>query len=120
MADKKINELDALLDAEVAEDTRLFAIADGTTGLAKKGTVAQAKLVFSPKKVKYVSDNSEGSTLTIPELSGKTILLIARESGIIYEVESAPTSSEFTFDGTDIVLGVEVSGYDERFLILYI
>lgn len=116
MADKKINELDACTDAEATDDSRLYANADASTGVAKKSTFLQQRV----KRLKYVSDNTEGDTLTIPELSGRIVLLIARESGIIFEVNSAPTSSEFTFDGTDIVLGVDVSGVDERFLILYI
>lgn len=116
MANKKINELDACSDSEATDDTRLYANADSATGLAKKATFLQQRV----KRLKYVSDNTEVATLTIPELSGRIVLLIARESGIIFEVDSAPTSSEFTFDGTDIVLGVDVSGMNERFLILYI
>jgi len=120
MASKKINQLDALSDNEVNTNTNLFAIADPTTGLAKKGTVAQARLAFTPKTVKYTATGSENVTLTIGALSGKTILMVMRESGPIYEVVSAPNSSEFTFNGTDVTLGVAVGGAGERFLFLYI
>lgn len=120
MANKKINELVAASNTESADDTRLFPSADATTGVAKKQTIAQSKDVFRVKKLKYVSDNTEASTLTISTLANRIIILIARESGIIFEVASAPTSSEFTWDNTSIVLGVSVSGSNERFLILYI
>jgi hypothetical protein len=59
------------------------------------------------------------STLTIPEIKGKKILMIIRESSVIFPVSNLPGSTEYTFDGTDIGLGVQVNGTGERFLILY-
>lgn len=66
----------------------------------------------------YVSDGSEGSTLTIPALKGKRIMMITRESGIIYKVSNNPDSTEYTWNDTDIGLGIPVIA-NQRFLILY-
>lgn len=73
------------------------------------------KLVYD---VKYVATGSEGSTLAIPEIIGKKILLITREFTPIYKVNSAPVQTEYIWDNTNITLGMStVAG--ERFLILY-
>jgi hypothetical protein len=45
--------------------------------------------------------------------------MIGREMGLIYEVGSSPLSNQFTWDDADIVLGAEVSGAGEQFIILY-
>lgn len=119
MANKKINQLDAFTDEQANDDTALLPFADTSSGIAYKVTVAQAKQVFGVQKYKYIAVGDEVATLTITDLSGKNILVIIRETGIIFEVASAPTTSEFTWDGTDIVLGAEVSGAGERFLILF-
>jgi hypothetical protein len=119
MPDKLITALGALTLTEANEDTRLLPWGHGTTGQLAKVTVAQAKELFKPVALKYVTDGAEGSTLSIGALSGKEILIILRESGPIFEVPSSPISSEFTWDGTDIVLGAAVGGVGERFLILY-
>lgn len=116
---KKINQLDAATDAEAKNDSWLLAQADPVDGIAKKITVAQAKEVYGVKSLKYTATGSEGSTLTIAALAGKQILAILRESGPLFEVGSAPISSEFTWDDVDIVLGAPVGGAGERFLILY-
>lgn len=116
---KKINQLDALTDAQAKNDSWVIAQAEPIGGVAKKMTVAQAKEVYATKKLKYVATGAEGSTLTIPTIAGYDILLIMRESGPIFQVGSAPDSSEFTWDDTDIVLGAAVGGAGERFLILY-
>jgi hypothetical protein len=115
---KKINQLDAATDAEAKNDSFLDAIADPINGIAKKRTTAQSKEVFSTKKLKYVATGAEGSSIVIPALSGYEILMIMRESGPIYEVGSAPDSSEFTWDDTTIGLGTDTNP-NERFLILY-
>lgn len=119
MPDKKINELPTLTDIEINDSAKLFALGNGTSGQLFKITVAQAKTLFQLQKNKYTATGSEGSTLTIAALANKNILAILRESGPIYEVASSPNSSEFTWDGTDIVLGAAVGGAGERFLILY-
>jgi hypothetical protein len=66
----------------------------------------------------YVATGSEGTTLSIPELIGKKILLITRGSAIIHKVSSGPSSSEFTWNDTVIGLGA-ATNLNERFLILY-
>lgn len=67
---------------------------------------------------KYVAAGSEGTTLSIPEIVGKKILLITRESAQLYKVSSNPISSEFTWNDTVIGLGAAAT-IGERFLILY-
>jgi hypothetical protein len=115
---KKINQLDAGTDADAKNDSYLLAQADPINGLSKKITVAQAKEVFATKSELYTATGSEGTTITIPALAGRQILLIMRESGPIYEVGSSPDSSSFTWDDADIVLGAATNP-GERFLILH-
>lgn len=69
--------------------------------------------------IKYVATGSEGTTLTIPEIVGKKVLFITRESSPIYKVSSAPTGSEYIWNDTVITLGAAVANPGERFLILY-
>lgn len=116
---KKINELTARTDADASNDNWLYPLCDPATGVSGKITVAQAKIVFATQKVKYVATGAEGTTITITALAGKEILSIAREGGTIYEVDSSPDTTEFTWDDTDIVLGLAVTGAGERFLIQY-
>lgn len=116
---KKTNQLDPTSDAEAKNDSYLLPLADPINGLSKKMTVAQAKEAFGVKNKLYTATGSEGNTLTIPEIQGKQILTILRESGPIFEVGSSPLSNQFTWDDTDIVLGAEVGGSGENFLILY-
>ena len=115
---KKINQLDPASDANSKNDSYLFALADPVNGISEKMTVAQAKEAFGVKREIYTGLGTEGATITIPALSGKQILLIAREIGTIYEVGSDPASNEFTWDDTDIVLGTEINA-GERIIILY-
>lgn len=116
---KKINQLDPATNDDAKNDSFLLAIADPVNGTAIYMTVAQAKEVFGTKEKLYVATGSEGNTLTIPEIQGYKILAILRESGAIFEVGSSPASNQFTWDDTDIVLGAEVGGAGEQFLILY-
>lgn len=67
----------------------------------------------------YLANGSEGSTLTIPAIKGKKILLIIRENNPLYKVSNSPESTEYTWDLTDIGLGTPVNPAGERFLILY-
>lgn len=69
--------------------------------------------------IKYIATGSEGTTLSIPEIIGKRILLITRESSPIYKVSNAPNGSEYTWNDTVITLGATVANPGERFLILY-
>jgi hypothetical protein len=119
MANKKINQLDTLTDEQVNDDDKLIPLAWDSTGVAHKVSIAQLKELFRVKRHIYTASGSEGDTLTISALEDKNILAILRESAPIYEVESSPISSEYTWDGTDIVLGAVVGGAGERFLILY-
>lgn len=68
--------------------------------------------------IKYIATGSEGSTLTIPEIVGKKVLFVTRESSPIYKVSSGPAASEYTWNDTIIGLGVATNPGD-RFLILY-
>lgn len=115
---RKFNLLDPGTDANAKNDSYLFAQADPINGISKKITVAQAKEVFATKKLKYIATGSEGTTLTIPALTGYEILLITRGMGAIYEVGATPDSDEFTWDDTSIVLGT-VTNPGEKFNILY-
>lgn len=118
MANKKINQLTALTDDQVKEDARVLAIADGTTGVAGKGTMAQVKLAIRTFKHLYVADGTEGDTLEIPEIAGMELLAVFREGSFMYEVESSPDEVEYIWDGTFMTLGTD-AGEDERFLVLY-
>lgn len=66
----------------------------------------------------YVATGAEGTTLSIPEIVGKKILLITRGSAIIYKVSSGPSSSEYVWNDVIITLGT-ATNLNERFLILY-
>lgn len=116
---KKTNQLDAATNEEAKNDSYLLPLADPINGLSKKMSVEQAKEAFGVKSKLYIATGSETDTLTIPEIEGKQILTILRESGPIFEVGAAPASNQFTWDDTDIVLGADVSGAGEHFLILY-
>lgn len=118
MANKKINQLDALTDSQVNEDARVLAAADGTTGVAGKATMGQMKTVLRTHKHLYVADGTEGDTLTIATIAGMEILAIFREGSFMYEVESDPDEVEYIWDDTTLTLGTD-TGLNERFLILY-
>lgn len=68
--------------------------------------------------IKYTATGSEGATLSIPEIVGKKVLFVTRESSPIYKVSSAPISSEYTWNDTIMGLGA-VTNPGDRFLILY-
>lgn len=68
--------------------------------------------------IEYVATGSEGTTLSIPQIVGKKVVLITRGNSIIYKVSNAPISSEYTWDNTIITLGAATNA-GERFLILY-
>jgi len=70
----------------------------------------------------YISNGGEGNVLNIPEIVGKKLLLLTRESMVQYEVSNNPNTTEFIFDGNTITLGLEVNTEavpGERFLLLY-
>lgn len=68
--------------------------------------------------IKYIATGAEGTVLSVPEIVGKKILFITRESALIYKVSSSPISSEFVWNDTIITLGAATTP-GERFLILY-
>jgi hypothetical protein len=72
--------------------------------------------------VEYIANGTEGNTIDtsvkIPEITGKKILLITRESAPIYKVSSNPDPAEFVWNNTILTLGT-VTAPNERFLILY-
>src|SRR5574341_2027313 len=114
---KKINQLTAATDAQSKNDSYLFALADSINGVALKMTVAQAKEAFGTKSITYTATGTEGTSLTIPTIAGKDILLIGRGIGFIYEIGSSPASDEFTWNDTVIGLGAATNP-NEKFLIL--
>lgn len=68
--------------------------------------------------LKYVATGSEGTTLSVPEIVGKKVLFVTRESSPIYKVSSGPIATEYTWNDTIIGLGAATNPGD-RFLILY-
>lgn len=66
----------------------------------------------------YVATGTEGTTITIDVLKGKKILLITRDSAILYLVSNLPDTTQFTFDGTDIEVSTNLIA-GNKFLILY-
>ena len=69
--------------------------------------------------LQYQATAAEGSSLTIPALAGKKIILITRENNIIYRASNLPGTTEYAFDGATIILGTPVAENGERFLILW-
>ena len=68
--------------------------------------------------VKYIATGTEGTTLTVPELAAKKILLVTRGNTVIYKTSSSPASNEFTWDDVNIGLGT-ATNLNDPFLILY-
>lgn len=66
----------------------------------------------------YVATGAEGTTLSIPEIVGKKVVLITRGSVVIYKVSNSPSSSEYVWNDVVVSLGA-VTTPGERFLILY-
>lgn len=115
---KQINALTALTDAQVNDNTKLVLLGNPVNGQLFRGTMAQMKTAFGTKKTKFVAVGTEGATLTISELAGMNILLIAREGAVMDEVTATPDTVEYIWDGTIITLGLAVNP-GERFVILY-
>lgn len=85
------------------------------TDLTYETTDNDMKLVYDTE---YVADGTEGTTLTLPELLSKKILLIVRANNPIHKASNAPAATEYTWDDTTIGLGTATT-LNERFLILY-
>lgn len=73
------------------------------------------KLVYD---VEYIADGTEGSTITVPAIVGKKVLLLIRENAPQYKVSANPTSTEYTWNFETIGLGTPAEP-NERFLFLY-
>jgi hypothetical protein len=118
---KRIDQLDPALDALVTDPSSLWVVCDPLDGIAKKATRSQLTAALSGiTSLPYVADGTEGDTLSILALDGKTIILIIREGSGLHPVETSPDSLEYSFDGTDITLGLAVNYAGERFLIIYV
>jgi hypothetical protein len=66
----------------------------------------------------YIADGTEGTTLSIPEIVGKKVLLITREYSPLYPVDATPNTTSYVWDNTTVELGLGTQE-GERFLILY-
>lgn len=116
---KRIDQLTAATNAQAVDDTYLWIIGDPATGTMYKVTRAQLISAFGlTQKYDYVATGAEGTTLTIGDLASKDILLIIREGNPLHETNSAPDTVEYTWDNTDIVLGLATKEGD-RFTIIY-
>jgi hypothetical protein len=115
---KRIDQLTPATDSQVLMPSWMWCVGDPTTGQLYNVTSLQLKTLFAPLPLKYVATGSEGTTLTISTLLGKSIQSIAREGQTIYQVSSSPDSTEFTWNGTSLTLGLSVNP-GERFLIIY-
>jgi hypothetical protein len=73
------------------------------------------KLVYDTA---YTATGAEGSTLAIPEIVGKKVVLIIRENAPLHKVSNNPISSEYTWNNTIVSLGAPTT-LNERYLILY-
>jgi len=105
---------DAGLTISIPYDQNVCEVPSDIPGLDPFPT-EDMKLVYD---VKYVADGSEGSTLNVPEIVGKKLLLVTREFTPLYKVSNLPQGTEFTWDDTSIGLGLDAMP-GERFLILY-
>lgn len=118
---KKVNELVPYDDAAVAVGDLLVPMADPITGICGYGTIAQLAGGISGAitTVKYVADGTEGTTLSIPVLSGKQILMASREAAIMYETDAAPDSTEYIWNLSTVELG-SATNPGERFKFVYV
>lgn len=73
------------------------------------------KLVYDTT---YVATGSEGKILTIPAIAGKKILLITRDNAVLYKTSSAPDSTQYTWDLSQIGVGTNIDA-GQKFLILW-
>lgn len=120
MSDKLIKDFDTLTDPQVNDDSKLMPFGRASDGKLFQGTVAQAKKVFSSKKYRYVALGSEGTTLTIGTIAGMEILQISRNGQILDDnTGGSLDTTQFSWDNTNITLGLGVTMAGEKFLILY-
>lgn len=118
MPDEKLNQKASVTDVQFNDDTKLIPLAQTSDGKVFTGTIAQCKLIFGTHVEKYKASGSEGTTLTISDLSGKDIQAILRESGPVFEAVSSPGTAEYTWNGTNINFGSAL-GVNERIVIFW-
>lgn len=106
---------DAGLNIAIMYDQNVCDVPSDIPGLIPDPPIDDMKLVYD---VKYVADGSEDSTLTVPEIIGKKVLLVTREYSPLYRVSNLPQGTEFTWNDAVIGLGLPAMP-GERFLILY-
>lgn len=68
--------------------------------------------------LEYIATGNEGTTINIPGLVGKRILLITRENNPLHKVSNNPDSTNYVWDDTNITLGIAAT-QGQRFLILF-
>jgi|SRR6185437_12572461 len=115
---KTVNLLDAADNDTIANDNRLWSCCDPVSGVSLKLTSQQVKQIFGTQRYRYTATGTEGTSLTISDLSGRYVLAVYREGSINYDVVSSPDSVEYVWDGTTFTFGVAL-GAGERLLILY-
>lgn len=67
---------------------------------------------------KYTATGSEGTTLSIPAITGKKVVFLTRESAVLYPVSNLPDAAEYVWTGSVLQLGA-ATNIGDRFLILY-
>lgn len=107
----------AVLDFTIRVPWPLDTCAVPTLALPGLINTDDMKLVYDGA---YITDMTEGSTLNIPQLVGKKLLLLTRENAPLHKVSNSPNSSQYTWNDTAIGLGVAVNTEaTERFVYLY-
>jgi hypothetical protein len=82
---------------------------------ANNGQLMKTGLTFD---LTYVANGNEGSSITLPLLIGKGILLVVRENSVLFENSGVLSSNEFSFFNGTITFGVPLN-INEKILILY-
>lgn len=98
---------------EVPSD--VFDFPDGETGGDGGSGGGESKPVFD---LEYISTGTEGTTLNIPAIVGKKVLLIIREGDPLHKVSSSPDTTEYIWNDVVVQLGLPIEGV-KRFVILY-
>jgi hypothetical protein len=116
---KRIDELTTADAGQVADDTYLIFLGNPATGELFKTTRDQLVPAVTTTILKklYTADGTEGTTLTIADLAGKTMYLVVREGNPLHEA-GTPDEGEYAWDGTNILLGLSTLA-GQRFLFLY-
>jgi hypothetical protein len=116
--DKKINQERTGTDADFNNLTTLVQLGSGATGELFTATIGQLKKFIAVKKIFYKANGTEGTSLTIPQINGASIMSLHREGLLLYETSLTPDSGQFRFDLTNLTFGAALS-LNERLLIIY-